>query len=130
MNKKINDFRKEMERKDSSMQGLLELIQNIEGKNGFSSLMLVELKINTLQRIIKTESITTAGNVLIRFLQLLNIFSLEVGIPCSSLNTLNHSCTASQNETLCKKAISFETQIKKLFEDFLKENNLEVKNEK
>ena len=91
MNKKINDFRKEMERKDSSMQGLLELIQNIEGKNGFSSLMLVELKINTLQRIIKTESIT--------------------------------------NETLCKKAISFETQIKKLFEDFLKENNLEVKNE-
>ena len=48
MNKKINDFRKEMERKDSSMQGLLELIQNIEGKNGFSSLMLVELKINTL----------------------------------------------------------------------------------
>lgn len=92
MDEKINAFRKEMERKDSSMQGLLELIQNIEGKDGFSSLMLIELKINTLQRIIKTESMT--------------------------------------NETLCKKAIRFETQIKKLFEDFLKENNLEVKNEK
>lgn len=92
MDEKINAFRKEMERKDSSMQGLLELIQNIEGKDGFSSLMLIELKINTLQRIIKTESMT--------------------------------------NETLCKKAIRFETQIKKLFEDFLKENNLEGKNEK
>lgn len=74
------------------MEGLLEIMQDIEGKDGFSSLMLIELKINTLQRIIKTESIT--------------------------------------NKNLCKKAISFETQIKKLFEDFLKENNLEVKNEK
>lgn len=91
MKKEINDFRKEMEKKQFSMEGLLEIMQDIEGKDGFSSLMLIELKINTLQRIIKTESIT--------------------------------------NENLCKTAIRFETQIKKLFEDFLKENNLEVKNE-
>lgn len=81
-----------MEKRQAAVESILEIVQDIEGKDGFSSLMLIELKIDTLQRIIKTESMT--------------------------------------NETLCKKAIRFETQIKKLFEDFLKENNLEVKNEK
>lgn len=92
MNEKISDFNKKMEKRQAAVESILEIVQDIEGKDGFSSLMLIELKIDTLQRIIKTESMT--------------------------------------NETLCKKAIRFETQIKKLFEDFLKENNLEVKNEK
>ena len=92
MNEKISDFNKKMEKRQAAVESILEIVQDIEGKDGFSSLMLIKLKIDTLQRIIKTESMT--------------------------------------NETLCKKAIRFETQIKKLFEDFLKENNLEVKNEK
>ena len=92
MNEKISDFNKKMEKRQAAVESILEIVQDIEGKDGFSSLMLIELKVDTLQRIIKTESMT--------------------------------------NETLCKKAIRFETQIKKLFEDFLKENNLEVKNEK
>ena len=92
MNEKISDFNKKMEKRQAAVESILEIVQDIEGKDGLSSLMLIELKIDTLQRIIKTESMT--------------------------------------NETLCKKAIRFETQIKKLFEDFLKENNLEVKNEK
>lgn len=92
MNEKISDFNKKMEKRQAAVESILEIVQDIEGKDGFSSLMLIELKIDTLQRIIKTESMT--------------------------------------NETLCKKTIRFETQIKKLFEDFLKENNLEVKNEK
>lgn len=92
MEKELSNFKKEMEKKQSSMEELLTLMQKIEGKGGFSTLMLIELEINSLQREIKTESVI--------------------------------------NESFCKKAIKFEEQIKKLFEDFIKENNLEVSNER